>query len=520
MPRAREDRERRDVSRLKRDRSEAKLTQALQAADRLRLMLGFWAIETMRSGRPELAAQVLAVTRDQANQELGSPWAIHGWELETLANLAVLQPPAPRSRRLKTGNFEAFAYLAGQLRQLENAEYGLRETDVLMEMHRIAQRQFSWQRGVSLQDFYRPILVYGQGEYGGYFERTHGLSVSQFAFLGFALFAWFSNSAVARVPFPTAGPDLSEEQLQAGISLLSLPFNDARGELEDMLRANPAALGWPTAYKPSLLRRRPVLSIGNQLIAPIPALIVHRVTQGLFYDVVAAGDDARNEAAARFERYVQDFISATAPRFRLAPEYAYQLARRREQRSPDLLVFDGDALAIVIECKSTKMTLAAQFSPSPVEDAAAKYRELVKGVFQLWRFFSHCRRGLTGQQAAPQTKAVLLTLDTWLVMAGTLRERILADAGALADTDGSIMDEDRRSVIFAAAPDFESLFAHADEDGILATLEAALRPQYDGWLLPSIRQQAVAAPADEKPYPFHPGDILPWWRRYEQGEED
>jgi hypothetical protein len=487
-------------------------------------MQAFWAIEALRGGRRALAATVLAFTAEQASQEIGADWAIHAWELETLANLAIAQPPVPDlGRPLNTGDFGSIAYLTRHLRELENAEYGLAPTDVLMEMHRIAQRQFSWQRGVSLQDFYRPIFVYGQGRCGEYFERTHGLSVSQFALLGFALFAWLANVAVARLPLPSDELGMSDEQVQAGLKLLTVNMDEARPELKAILQAAPAAVGWPTAYKPSLLRKKPILTFGQdrlQLIAPIPSLILQRVTHGLFYDVVGAGDNARNEAATRFERYMLDFIRATVPRFVVKPEYAYSLGRGREQHSPDLLVSDGDALAFVIECKATKMTLAAQFSLSPAQDAATKYAELVRGVFQLWRFFSHCRRGLSGQQATPQTKAVLLTLDTWLVMAGGLREKVLEDARQLADADNEILEEDRRPVVFASAPDFELLFARADEDAILQTLEAAVQPEYIGWLLPQVRQQAVGVPTAEKPYPFQPGEILPWWDRYNESDCD
>jgi hypothetical protein len=481
-------------------------------------MQALWGIETLRAGRPKLAAEVLTFTREQARQEIGSNWAIHAWELETLANLAIRQPVAPeRRRRLNTGDFGAIAYLTNQLRELENAEYGLNPADVIMEMHRIAQRQFSWQRGNSLQDFYRPIFVFGQGRAGEYFEQTYGLSVSQFALLGFALFAWLVNCSRPQLPLAGAELGLTDAQVQAGFRLLAIGMDDARAELEALMRATPAAAGWPTAYKPSLLRQKPILTFGQEgacLVAPIPSLILQRVTHGLFYDVVAAGDVVRNEMAARFERYMQDFIQATAPRFTVRPEYVYRLGRGREQRSPDLLVSDGAALAMVIECKSTKMTLAAQFSLSPAEDAAAKYAELVKGVFQLWRFFSHCRRGLSGQNVEPHTKAVLLTLDTWLMMAGGLRDKIVEDAAKLADEDGGILEEDRRPVVFVSAPDFEVLFARADEDAILQTLDAAVQPEYRGWLLPQVRQQAVGAPAVEKPYPFRPGEILPWWDRF------
>lgn len=246
--------------------------------------------------------------------------------------------------------------------------------------------------------------------------------------------------------------------------------------------------------------------------APLPDLVLQRVTFGLYYDLFQPGGAFRNEVAERFERYCADLLSAQMPAFGVDREYVYRVSKRAgDQKSPDVLVRHEDALALVIECKATKLTLAAQYSEDPAVDAKARYAEIGKGVFQIWRFFSHCRRGLIRHAIAPSTRGMVLTLDTWMVLSRPLQEHVRAEAARLADADPDILPEDRRAVVFAAIQDFERVIARTDEKTFLTTLDGATEERFLGWLLPDVRRDLEGAATSVKPYPFDPGQILPWW---------
>ena len=89
-----------------------------------------------------------------------------------------------------------------KLEDVESVVY-LRGGDfnVFGELHRIAQRQFHWQRGyLNLPQFYRYAFIYAQGKCGEYFEKTYGLPITELNFVGFVLFAqsmcapWISST--------------------------------------------------------------------------------------------------------------------------------------------------------------------------------------------------------------------------------------------------------------------------------------------------------------------------------------
>lgn len=297
----------------RRDRARKRLHNALAIAPDEPFLQMAWGLHALRIGRPDLARQVIEVPAEAVNQATGQPLAIHAWEVETLVNQLVLTPKRPGRRGYQCRNFGTASEFTNYLRDLENAEYALKAdpVQVLKEMHRIGQRQFPWQRQMpNLPDFYRPIFLYGQGGCAAAFEEEHGLSVSQFVLIGFGLYAAFSARPHLARRFDLTALGVTPAQLEAALGLLSIPAAQAPAALRATIR-NAGAAGAETAYRPSLLRRHPILAYGprdERLWAPLPDLILQRVTFGLYYDVIRPGGALRNEIAARFEAYAVDLV--------------------------------------------------------------------------------------------------------------------------------------------------------------------------------------------------------------------
>jgi hypothetical protein len=516
------------LSTLKLDRARARIRKAMSIAPQERFLLMLWAVEALRSGHPEIAARFIQFTAEQAKQAVGDTNAIFPWELETLAIQSLLVPRQTAGRFYRCEDFGTAGNFTNMLRHLEDQEFGAtskaEQIDIFIEMHRIGQRQFPWQRGgPNLADFYRPLYLYGQGRCAEYFAEAHGLTINDFSLVGFALFALFSSR-----PYVIRPPNLSElkltsETIEAGLRLLSVPVDSAGAAQRELLRQTKAAT-WPIAYQPSVLRQFPVLSLDGRpkrLTAPVPILVLQRVTFGIYYDLTGDGGNLRNEIAGRFEQYSADFIRAMMPGFTVEREYHYDGKRKGAgYDSPDILVEDAGELAIVIECKATKLTFSAKFSDDPAADAKARYAEIGRGIFQLWRYFAHCRLGLTGRALTDGTAGIVLTLDTWLVMARSLQDHVLAVASALADVDADITAADRRPIAFAAVQDFERLLSQSDEAEVRAALAAAHEDRFSGWLLPSVDQELHGASRKRKRYPFRPDEIVPWWTRFDGGQAD
>jgi hypothetical protein len=85
-----------------------------------------WAIDALRSGRPEVAARLLTFPRQVADQSIGSRFAIHQWELETLLIQLLLTPKEDAkpgaSAVFDCGRFDSVVKLVNRLRKLEEVE--------------------------------------------------------------------------------------------------------------------------------------------------------------------------------------------------------------------------------------------------------------------------------------------------------------------------------------------------------------------------------------------------------------
>jgi hypothetical protein len=231
----------------------------------------------------------------------------------------------------------------------------------------------------------------------------------------------------------------------------------------------------------------------------------------LFYDLLGGKAQLRNEASARFEHYCSELVRRLLPRFRVHGSSKYRNGGN-EVDTPDIFLADGGEIKVIIECKARRLSFEAQFSEDPGRDAKAGYEEMAKGVFQLWRHFSHARQGIAPSETrGPSTYGLVLTLDSWLAMSQHLADHVFSLAHKLADEEGEIATLDRKGVAFCSIADFEFLLAACGEDGFLRTITAASEDRFRGWLLPGIMRQLGEAHESPKEFPFDMGEVLPWW---------
>jgi hypothetical protein len=457
---------------------------------------------------------------------------IHRWELETLVTQLLLAPKElPRAEgnlMLDCSKFAAILHTINRLRALETVEsarYLSGSFTVWGELHRIAQRQFHWQHGYfNMPQIYRYAYLYAQGQCADFFKQSYGFEVADIMLTGFGLFsAYFSQPWVPRqTSVPEVG--LTDDIVRRAFPMLSSSRDDARAEtvaLKDKVQREHGS-PIPTALLPSILRRTPLIYVDDpdRLISPIPEAIIMRVTTGLYYDLIPGGAGIINDANTRFERYCIDLIATIMTRFEVAPAYQYG-PKGAPQDSPDVLVRDHGKLIIAAECKATKLTYLAQFAENPFDAAKKQYAQIAKGIFQLWRFFSHVRRGIIPEDVALDCCAVVFTLDAFMQMARLPREEVLAEANTLADEEENIAPEDRKPVFICPIHDLEATLSVASEDSFLASLKSSYEQKYSGWMLENIHRDRGAAKefGEQRDYPFDIGDVLPWWDRIKEFAE-
>ena len=138
---------------------------------------------------------------------------------------------------------------------------------------------------------------------------------------------------------------------------------------------------------------------------------------------------------------------------------------------------------------------------------------MATGVAQIWRFFSHCRRGFTGRKTLPQAKGLILALDDWFMARGSMIEQVLERAEILAQKmDVNIIAEDRRPIAFTSIYEIEIVLRTASAASFFATVDLATSEER-GWMFSTLHQKVTAPKTDHRPYPFENEleNLLPWW---------
>ena len=505
--------EEKTASELRRLATRRDLAQTLGCADDEAFVLLVWAVNALKQNNMDgrAAAEKVFLFGRPADVETKEELAIYPWELETIAN-ELLASPKSIYRSLPCHQWEVARDVVNLVRRMDDLDFVSKRDgiDVFRELHRLGIRQFEWQQGFfNIPKFYRNIFIYGQGVCADYFQSKYGISINEFTCVGFGMYASFvqrpnctSDGDYRMFAVTPAARDKAQSILAAPLPMLR--------DLAVQERA-----GWEMlAYRPSVLRRYPCVRFGPRgwrIRSPLPELIFDRITSGLFYDVVSGDGSVRNAYGRRFEDYALGYLRAMLPAVTSDPEHLYPVAGK-PIATPDILLSEGEegVVTLVIECKATRMSLNARYSDEPMEERG--YEEIVKGIFQLWRFFSHCRRGLTGRTCADNAVGMILTLDVWMVMNHGLFDELFERATAMAQkSDPLIEEEDRRPISFVSIPDFERTLTIGTAGTFLAAIRLHAEPDRRGGYLDAHHRAIVEGDEPPRAYPFTDlSTMLPW----------
>lgn len=508
------------MGRLGRDVYRRTLERMLCRADDVSILRLVWATYMLQSGDGDKAREVMTFPASAEAARLGDPEYIYPWNLETIANelLATSKAerrPNERQLHLRGDTFATIRELTNAVRKLENAEDGisLEKNDVFVEMHRSIQRQFEWQRGfANLPRLYRSALLYGTGETARHFERVTNLTPADFMLTGFALYLGSQLAAIRDRASDMSQVGVTPQMREAVLSRLSIDVDDAEARAARLRRMRR-----PTAYRGSVLRDFPIIAVPPRgLLTPLPPLLIQRISSGLYLDVVNGGEVVWKEIGSRFEAYCLEYLRRMLDGYKVEGEVEYGTKKHRF-RSPDVLASHDQQIELVVECKAKRMTFEARFSDDPVSDARVGYEEIAKGIFQIWRFLSHARRGMFSRPVHTNCLGMVVTVDPWLSMAKNLEEEVTAIATKMAAVDPEITQEDRKRVAITAIDDLEYVLQTGNPASFMKALEEGTRGDKLGWLLSTIHKENDLP---ERPYPFKDeiGEVLPWWNRRSGGD--
>lgn len=480
-----------------------------------------WSVNILQSRSNVSIIPYLNFPKQAKTDKIDDPNFVYKWEIETLILLLLSNEkhiihPGP-NLILNCGSFSAMREAVNLLRALDNSEGVVisGKENLLSELHRIAQRQFPWQRGfASAERLYRYSYIYGQGKCAEFFHEKNGISISDFIHTSFLFYAYMQLAQWQKIPqFEKFG--IGDELLHKTLNLLALNLEEMRNLTKQLIMDAASQPHVRAAYLPSSLREFPIIRSNDdrRIISPLPDLIIFRATVGLYYDICQGRQDLLNEANKRFEEYTIKLIGSFYPELILISSKKYG-PKKYNYETPDAIMLDEYKTMIVIECKATKLTYKAQFAQDPINEADGAYAQIAKGVAQLWRFFSHMRRGLYRENLECQKKyAMVLTMDSWMQASPELQEEVINRAKKIVELDTEIIEEDKCPIIFCSMQDLVDVMMLSSKADFLKIVKNAALPKYARWGLRSV-MESEGTNQCAREFPLSITELLPWWNHY------
>ncbi|MGO8865178.1 MAG: hypothetical protein ACLQME_01630 [Alphaproteobacteria bacterium] len=401
-------------------------------------------LQNLQFGRPFPNGIEVHPSYTLVNKKIGK--RIYEWELELLAKEVILNSPdlatCPKS-------FSHWAQFAGAINRLKKLDHDiadlyseLHEKNILLELHRVAHRQFPWQSLPKSSTLTRYFRIFSHPVLDRILQERVGVTTRQLYTLGLALTGHYANEFTMDYPAPVTIPGLDGEHAQRFLSRFARDISILRSEISASQAYDENYL---YAFNP--LKTRPLILAhwrGRQvLIAPIPTYLFQRFTEGVYYEI--CGD---HEFAAAFgesfQTYVGDVLRAVKGDSHLfvAPEAEY-LVRKDRKDSVDWIIADHEA-ALFVECKTKRLQYASKIALSDVESLNEDLAKMAAFIVQAYRTQADCMRGHYPhwKPGSLQIFPVIVTLQDWYIFGPKLvpeLDRRVAEGLKKGNVDPSIM---------------------------------------------------------------------------------
>jgi hypothetical protein len=409
------------------------------------------------------------------------------WELEIVAREIVLNSTTKGDRTLRRWNDLAGAI--NHIKRLDEEAYAAfgDQPDVLLEMYRIAHRQFPWQNRLGVNPLMRAFKIFGRSAVEAIVIQEFGLTMRQVILIGMAMTGHFQKSAIMS-KYDCSELGIPQDPARAFFARLTSTIDELRAITVKQQSYGP---DWTYSWNP--LEATPLISFNRNhpehVVCPIPSYLLRRTSTGIFYDLVnrPGFDNAFGES---FQIYVGEIMefACKPPRFAIIPEESYYIGSRKFHGA-DWVLSDNTG-HLFIEAKTKRLTLGAKIR-SANDDLE---RDLVTMATAIVQHYQNILRALDGKTRwKPDGLPVyplILTLEDWflftppvvnilnnhvyrLLIEQSVSERVLIDMPFTA----------------ASAHDFEVASQIIAQVGIATLMGKKTSPEERNWSLrPFLRQ--------------------------------
>lgn len=355
------------------------------------------------------------------------------WELEVLCRELIINAQQGNTcpKTLRTWSY--FAGAVNRLKSLESNIYKnfVGKANILLELHRIAHRQFPWQAGRPNDTFItRYFKIYSHPAFAEILHRKIDLTTQELFYIGFAFLGVYLNHFTLFYPPRIEIPKVTIEALEKFLRHFSLDVTSLRQRLIAEQEMNEKF-----AYAYASLRAYPLIRMPYQdkdsIICPLPTFFFWRLTNGVYYELYKEKGFAEAFGEA-FQRYVGEVIrkALTGSTMAVYPEMEYYVGKNRKN-TIDWIIADNDA-ALFIESKTKRLIVSAKVEVETEAALEAELGKMADFIFQAYKTIKDYRENRYPQYEFKKEVAVfplIVTLEDWLAFGpkilGLIHEKVV-----------------------------------------------------------------------------------------------
>lgn len=421
------------------------------------------------------------------------------WELDILSRELLLHAPTsgPADPRHTLRRWSYFAGAINKLKDLENEIVSLYpEGSILLEVHRIAHREFPWQRPPNATWLSRYYRIFSRPDLNSLLQQTTGLAARELYLLGLAFAGLYMDQFALYHPPKIEIPGLTRDHFDRFLAHFALDLDQVRARVAAVQELSE---NYPYVLNP--LRVHPIIRLElagrPALVAPIPTFLFWRFTEGVYYELLNQPGFAAAYGEA-FQDHVGDVVERAnrTGRFRLHPEVEYRIGKDRKD-SVDWILEDESGL-LFVESKTKRLQLRAKTEIRSTEALESELDKLATFIVQLYKAIADYRGGHYPHVSYRSGKPVyplVLTLEEWYSFGPRIQTALEQRVTAHLE-DMNLPHEWLAEMPYSTCSlaTFEKLVQVIDIRPIADVLgRKTTDPQFRGWLLDGFLSHAFVA---------------------------
>jgi hypothetical protein len=406
---------------------------------------------------------------------------LHAHLVELLARELILNAPARGGKPFTTAG-SAFKAM-DMIHKLDDKSWGLhgsRSDDILLQLSRIAFKQFPWQSPLTNGVLTRYHMLFSHPLVAPMVEAEFSMTANEL----FQLILLLTEELTHRPTLAFAFLPSAEQSIREPVLALCDRISQSSNALRSlMVERQSFDVNW--AYSFNSLRAFPLVHAGNprSVMCPAPPILLQRLTDGLYFDLIRADRGFGNAIGEAFEFYVGNVArKIVGDRFELHEEARWG---KPERRGVDWIMADGGG-TLFVECKLGRIDIASQTEIAPMPPLVAAIERLAGNIGQLYATLSEALAGgyPYWQPNDRPVYPVLVTFHEWFCF-GPFFYRHL-DALLATEFDRRGLDRslvERHPFTICSIAEFEGLVTACLSDGIDTVLSSKNDVAHRQWLM-------------------------------------